>query len=39
MPKTEKELTERDKTRDIGAELLEAVQQIEGRNGCPHNHR
>jgi putative transcriptional regulator len=30
MPKTEKELIERDKTRGIGAELLEAVQQMKG---------
>jgi putative transcriptional regulator len=30
MPKAEKELIERDKTRDSGAELLEAVQQMKG---------
>jgi putative transcriptional regulator len=28
MPKTEKERIERDKNRDIGAELLKAVQQM-----------
>ncbi|TAL95074.1 MAG: helix-turn-helix domain-containing protein [Paraburkholderia sp.] len=28
MPKTEQELMERDKARDIGAELLEAVLQM-----------
>jgi len=28
MPKTEQELIERDKTRDIGAEILQAVAQM-----------
>jgi putative transcriptional regulator len=34
MPKTEQELNERDKSRDIGAELLQAVQQMKaGQTG------
>lgn len=33
MPKTEQELLKRDAKRDIGAELLESVQQMQRREG------
>ena len=38
MPKTEYELLERDAGRDIGAELLESIQEMKaGKVGAKHN--
>lgn len=33
MPKTEKELTQRDAKRDLGAELLKSVREMKARKG------